>query len=302
MTRKTFSKPDFIAIGPPKTGTTWIYRNLDFHPEVWMPPDKEIRHFWERIFIGEMSYKKRKSSTHWHHVARQIFFQKRFREHRQNLLSVKLDVKALWWDLKYAYGTHTDKWYSSLFDKSLVSGDISAKYCELPNDEVGKIHDHFPNLKILITLRDPVEREWSRAKMNLCKRTGRAVEEVSEPEFIKEFNDPPQRQSNDYVSLISRWTKHFGENQILVLFYDDLLKNPIGYFKELCKFLQISAPERVHEKHLNEVVFKGVKGNIPAKYKKYLFDLHKGNISELAKYISVNEYPNKWLEKHQHLI
>ena len=55
MTRKTFSKPDFIAIGPPKTGTTWIYRNLDLHPEVWMPPDKEIRHFWERALTGNVA-------------------------------------------------------------------------------------------------------------------------------------------------------------------------------------------------------------------------------------------------------
>ena len=302
MTPKTFSKPDFIAIGPPKTGTTWIYRNLELHPQVWMPPDKEIRFFWERAFIGDLNYKERKSSTHWHHLARQIFCQKRFGEHRQNLLSVNLDVKTLWWDLKYAYGTHTDKWYSALFDKSLLSGDISAKYCELPDDEVHRIYDSFPNLKILITLRDPVEREWSRAKMNLCKRTGRKVEDVPESEFLNEFNDPPQRQANDYVSLISRWTKHFGENQTLVLFYDDLLMNPIGYFNELCKFLQISAPEKAHEKQLNEVVFKGVKGAIPEKYEKYLFDLHKSNIANFAKYISNNDYPQNWLEKHKHLI
>ena len=71
MVRGTFSKPDFIAIGPPKTGTTWIYKNLDLHPEVWMPPDKEIRHFWERAFIGSLNYRERQASTHWHHVARQ---------------------------------------------------------------------------------------------------------------------------------------------------------------------------------------------------------------------------------------
>ena len=267
-----------------------------------MPPDKEIRHFWEKAFTDESSYKERRSSTHWHHVARQVFCQKRIKEHRQNLLSAKLDAKTLWWDLKYAYGTHTDRWYSSLFDKDLVSGDISAKYCELPDDDVRKIYDHFPNLKIIITLRDPVEREWSRAKMNLCKRTGREVEEVSEPEFINEFNDPPQKESNNYVSLIRKWKRYFGDNQILVLFYDELLTEPVGYFNKLCKFLQISAPDKTHEKRLSEVVFKGVKGDIPSEHQKYLFNLHKDNILKLSKFISDGEYPQEWFNKHARLI
>ena len=139
IARHTFSKPDFIAIGPPKTGTTWIYKNLDLHPEVWMPPDKEIRHFWERAFIGTLNFQERKESTHWHHAARQIFCRERLQAHRRNLRSGKIDFKTLWWDLKYTYGPHTDRWYSSLFDATLVSGDISAKYCELPDDEIKRI-------------------------------------------------------------------------------------------------------------------------------------------------------------------
>ncbi|MGI9569350.1 MAG: sulfotransferase family protein [Desulfobulbia bacterium] len=302
MARKTYSKPDFIAIGPPKTGTTWLYKNLEAHHEVRMPPDKEIRHFWEKVFTDESSYKERRSSPHWHHVARQIFCQKRLREHKQNFFSGKIDITSLWWDLKYAYGTHTDKWYSSLFDKGLVSGDISAKYCELPDEEVRRIHDHFPNLKIVITLRDPVAREWSRAKMNLCKRTGRAVNEVLKSEYIIEFNDPLQKQSNNYVALIQRWKTYFGEKQVLVLFYDELLQDPLAYFNKLCRFLQISDPDGAHEKRLIDVVFKGVKGDIPSDYEKYLFDLHKDNILNLSEFMADEEYPQNWFKIHAHLM
>lgn len=39
--------PDFIGIGPPKTGTTWIFRNLQSHPDVRLPTIKET-HFWGR--------------------------------------------------------------------------------------------------------------------------------------------------------------------------------------------------------------------------------------------------------------
>ena len=37
--------PDFIGIGAAKSGTTWLARNLTAHPEVYVPPRKEINSF-----------------------------------------------------------------------------------------------------------------------------------------------------------------------------------------------------------------------------------------------------------------
>ena len=37
--------PDFIGVGPEKTGTTWIHSRLRRHPDVWVPPIKELRYF-----------------------------------------------------------------------------------------------------------------------------------------------------------------------------------------------------------------------------------------------------------------
>ncbi len=37
--------PDFVGIGAQKAGTTWLYHNLRAHPEIWMPPRKEIHYF-----------------------------------------------------------------------------------------------------------------------------------------------------------------------------------------------------------------------------------------------------------------
>ena len=33
--------PDFICIGAPKSGTTWLHKNLTLHPEVELPPKKK---------------------------------------------------------------------------------------------------------------------------------------------------------------------------------------------------------------------------------------------------------------------
>ena len=37
--------PTFLGIGPGKAGTTWLYRLLRAHPEVWMSPVKETLYF-----------------------------------------------------------------------------------------------------------------------------------------------------------------------------------------------------------------------------------------------------------------
>lgn len=41
------SQPDFIGIGAQKAATTWLFKRLSMHPEVYFPRGKEI-HFWDR--------------------------------------------------------------------------------------------------------------------------------------------------------------------------------------------------------------------------------------------------------------
>lgn len=37
--------PDFLFISPPKTGTTWLAKHLARHPQIFIPPEKEVRYF-----------------------------------------------------------------------------------------------------------------------------------------------------------------------------------------------------------------------------------------------------------------
>lgn len=43
------SLPDFLGIGLPRAGTTWLYRNLSGHPDIYFPAQKE-QHFFNRHF------------------------------------------------------------------------------------------------------------------------------------------------------------------------------------------------------------------------------------------------------------
>ena len=36
--------PDFLCIGMSKAGTGWLYLQLRYHPDFWMPPIKELQY------------------------------------------------------------------------------------------------------------------------------------------------------------------------------------------------------------------------------------------------------------------
>ena len=45
----TMSQIDFIGIGAPKCGTTWLSAQLDAHPQIMFAPDKEVYYFADTL-------------------------------------------------------------------------------------------------------------------------------------------------------------------------------------------------------------------------------------------------------------
>src|SRR3974390_3472003 len=37
--------PDFLVVSPSKTGTSWLFEHLRYHPQIVVPPQKEVRYF-----------------------------------------------------------------------------------------------------------------------------------------------------------------------------------------------------------------------------------------------------------------
>jgi hypothetical protein len=42
--------PNFIGIGVQKAGSTWLYKLLATHPDIWMPPQRSEVHFFDRYY------------------------------------------------------------------------------------------------------------------------------------------------------------------------------------------------------------------------------------------------------------
>ena len=129
--RNNNSLPHFLGIGAQKVGTTWLWANLREHPEVWMPPFKEIHYFSRSPAYASPNWLASEGlhSRLFGRQPRDIFWRtwlrSRVREHlrRPNLPLIR-------WEWRFFFGRYNDDWYASLFEpgQGKVRGEITPAY------------------------------------------------------------------------------------------------------------------------------------------------------------------------------
>jgi Sulfotransferase family len=207
------ARPDFLCIGAHKAGTTWLYQQLDSHPDFWMPPVKELHYF------DQLGRVQRASPP-------------RCRDERD--LRFLVQIKSL------SSEPHMDlENYARLFEPkgSLLSGDISPNYSTLSNDVIRRVVRYFPNLKVILLVRDPVERMWSHLSMEL--RYGQI--EPFDVTDIGEVNRKLVRRGmllRSYPSaVVARWKRYVHPVRFGIYFFDDLQRNPGELRRSILYFL-----------------------------------------------------------------
>jgi Sulfotransferase family len=205
--------PDFLCIGAHKAGTTWLYQQLDSHPDFWMPPVKEL-HYFDQLSRVERASPPRCTDE------RDIRFLERLKS-----LSAESSI-----DLEN---------YGRLFGPkaSLRSGDISPNYSTLNEEVIRRVVGYFPNLKVIFMARDPVERAWSHLSMEVHYRQI----ESFDPTNIDDVNRNLLRRGmllRSYPSaVVARWKRHVDPKQFRVYFFDDLQSNPAELRRSIVRFL-----------------------------------------------------------------
>jgi hypothetical protein len=205
--------PDFLCIGAHKAGSTWLYQQLDSHPDFWMPPVKEL-HYFDQLSRVQRAARPRCTDE------RDLRFVERLRS-----LSAEPGI-----DLEN---------YGRLFEPkaSLRSGDISPNYSTLSNKVIRQVVGYFQNLKVLFLARDPVERVWSHLSMEVHYRQIEPFDVTN----IDEVNRNLLRRGmllRSYPSaVVARWKRYVHPEQFRVYFFDDLQSNPAELRRSILCFL-----------------------------------------------------------------
>jgi hypothetical protein len=240
--------PDFLVIGAQKAGTTWLDRNLRTHPQIWLPPEKEI-HFFDlpRPFpFAALLFAPVRAARHWAKARL-----------KRDWAKVKDGEQALGWYLRYYFLPRTHRWYRSLFTPrpGQICGESTPRYATLPTDEIKRIHRLMPDLKIIYLLRDPIDRMWSDLAMFQGPRFGGRGLRRSDEETVRCFlSDRSNLAHSMYGSNLARWRKYYPPERIYLGYQEEIQARPQDLLANIYSFLGADPNEPAAYARANEKI------------------------------------------------
>lgn len=227
--------PEFIILGPQKCATTWMYRCLKEHPDVYMP-DTDSIHFF---------------------------------------------------DIHYEKGKN---WYANFFaeyDGESVVGEETPSYIR-DNAVPRRLEDNLPNTKLIISVRNPMDRAYShywheKSKGKISFKFGKVFENY---DLYQNWVVP-----GFYHRHVQRFLERFPEDQMKLVFFDDLVDDDEAFIQDIYEFIGADAtyrPSFVNEtvnearekfgfQSINRVyyqLFEFVQANFPGLIKNMLHPFH----------------------------
>ncbi len=246
--------PHFLGIGAQRAGTTWLYANLSLQPGIWMPPVKELHYFDEKAHLPHPSFA-------WRTLGRAEVDERWRRQLRTQWRARRREGRALSrWEVRYFFGRPSDDWYVSLFEQGegRVSGEVTPSYTALPAGEVEHVHRLLPEARIILLMRNPIERAWSGAVM---ETRGLDPADAAEARLAL-LESAGSRLRTDYLGALERWHAFYPADRIFVGFMEELAGRPRELLSSVCEFLGLG-PAEVFQR-ADRVVHRGTVSTMPA--------------------------------------
>jgi hypothetical protein len=143
-------------------------------------------------------------------------------------------------------------------------GEASIEYFRYADPVAKRIKQMIPHAKIIILLRDPIERAYSRYLMSF--RRGRATKS-----FYDALRDPKLYPLYvlTYTGPVRQFLKVFGVEHVLVLMFEELKKEPRKILLKTARFLNIDPDPMAHIK-----LYTKNRGGIPrGRWSRWIFSL-----------------------------
>ena len=275
--------PDFLGIGAQKAATTWLDSILRIHPDVWLPPVKELHYWSDADWVRNPSILDRLRGTHPSDVRWRRYFFPCFKRSLRYA-----DIDLIKWNMRFFFGEPSDQWYQDLFppmsNKQIIRGEITPEYALIGEQELERIRGLNSKLKIIYFLRDPIDRAWSQARMNFKIQQKMRIQYASIDQIRKYFKRRDVIERGLYSKTLRKWQRYFDSENIFVESVDNISNNPEDVVAKLFEFLNISnlATEQLFLL-LTKKVFQGEKNKIPKDIERYLASCYLHDLQELTK-------------------
>ncbi|NES05439.1 MAG: tetratricopeptide repeat protein [Okeania sp. SIO2F4] len=182
-------------------------------------------------------------------------------QHPQIIPPIKKEMD--FWSWKF---NESINWYLAHFPgipegKKLLTGEASPSYFDHPNT-ARRIYQFFPKIKLLVLLRNPVDRaisqyyQWLRLNWE-----NRSLEEAIESDLEKLTKAPEKvnywmKELNYlargvYIEFFKEWMSLFPREQFLILKSEDFYENPEASMEKVLTFLDLPEYQLLDYKNYN---------------------------------------------------
>lgn len=217
--------PDVIGVGVQKAATTWLFDVLRSHRGVFLPPVKEVNFFNRRAFAKGMAWSG-------------FGAQERIKTLCRNYCVNAEEISERWFAYLGRLMAYEDgqSWYEGVFSaygKNRIKGDITPSYCLLPEREIRNMLRINPDLKIIMILRDPVDRVRSQLDM-IAKQAPAAVPFLDDIAF-----EPSVLGRSRYEAFVPLWAELVPPDRLLLAQSEGIAADPRGFAVRLARFLGV---------------------------------------------------------------
>lgn len=204
-----------------------MHRVLTQHPKIFSSIEKEIHYFAHVHLPGEPVL-----SAH-ERLARARAYAAVDPE-RHTTAGVR---RRLLWTAKYLNEPIDDRWYADLFDerpRDFYRSDFSNLYAHLEPSAWDHVRTVARTVRVVFTMRDPVERLWSHVRFNT--QTGGRNEGIGKwtPEQLEAYvRREVMWKHGEYGATIRRLRSALSERELRVFFFEDIHSDRQAWLRKI---------------------------------------------------------------------
>ena len=183
-------------------------------------------------------------------------------QHEQVLPALRKEIN--FWNQYRKFGLN---WYRGNFpleseSKNKITGEACVNYLRFPQLAF-EIKKDVPDVKIIILLRNPVDRSFSdyNYQVNHNKIENLSFDDALRFEEYRPPGNLQYRLQSLYVELIQPYLQVFERKNIIILDFNDLVNSPEKMLAKVCTFLSISQKSNWNIKPFNKLDYSTTLSN-----------------------------------------
>lgn len=162
------------------------------------------------------------------------------KKHPQIFMPETKEINFFFHEYLYSRGIEFYELYFNS-EKSDVIGEASPGYICHP-EAPRRIKKHLPNVKLILTVRNPIDRAYSQYYDNRRQLSEtRPFHQTLFTALSDEYSpgECGYFSRGIYIKYIKRYLEYFHHDQLLILLFEDLLYKPKYFFRKCLRFLEV---------------------------------------------------------------